>query len=47
MPPLISSIALAREYQFEADLSAQIAAFGASIALVTVPLWGTALEYLT
>lgn len=47
MPPLISSIALAREYQFETELSAQIAAFGASIALVTVPLWGTALEYLT
>jgi predicted permease len=47
MPPLISSIALAREYQLEAELSAEIAAFGASIALVTVPLWGTALEYLT
>jgi len=46
MPPLISSIALAREYQFEAELSAQMAAFGASIALVTVPLWGIALGYL-
>lgn len=47
MPPLISSIALAREYQLEADLSAQIAAFGASIALVTVPLWGMVLEQLS
>ena len=46
MPPLISSIALAREYQLEAELSAEIAAFGASLALVTVPLWGTALELL-
>jgi predicted permease len=46
MPPLISSIAVARQYHLEADLSAQIAAFGASIALFTVPLWGTALEYL-
>lgn len=46
MPPLISSIALAREYDLEADLSAEIAALGASIALVTVPLWGTALELL-
>lgn len=46
MPPLISSIALAREYEFEADLSAEIAAFGASLALVTVPLWSTALELL-
>ncbi|MGH6623547.1 MAG: AEC family transporter [Burkholderiaceae bacterium] len=47
MPPLISSIALAREYELEADLSAQIAAFGASIALVTVPAWGAVLEYLS
>ena len=46
MPPLISSIALAREYEFEVELSAEMAAFGASIALVTVPLWGVALELL-
>ena len=46
MPPLISSIALAREYGFETELSAEIAAFGASLALVTVPLWGVALELL-
>ncbi len=46
MPPLLSSIALAREYEFEAELSAEIAAFGASIALVTVPLWGVALAHL-
>ena len=43
MPPLISAIAVAREYELEADLSAEIAAFGASAALVTVPLWGTTL----
>lgn len=47
MPPLISAIAVAREYELEADLSAEIAAFGASVALVTVPLWGMALEYVT
>lgn len=46
MPPLISSIALAREYELEAELTAEIAAFGASIALVTVPLWGLALNSL-
>ena len=46
MPPLISSIAMAREYNLEAELSAQIAAFGASLALVTVPLWGAALELM-
>jgi predicted permease len=47
MPPLISSIAVAREYGFEPELTAQIAAFGASLALVTVPLWGTALDALS
>jgi len=47
MPPLISSIALAREYGLESELTAEMAAFGASLALVTVPLWGVALEYLT
>ena len=47
MPPLISAIAVAREYELEADLSGEIAAFGASAALVTVPLWATALEYLS
>jgi malate permease and related proteins len=46
MPPLISSIALAREYEFEVELTGEIAAFGASLALVTVPLWGAALELL-
>ena len=46
MPPLISSIAMAREYNLEVELSAQIAAFGASLALVTVPLWGAALELM-
>jgi hypothetical protein len=39
--------AIAREYEFETELSAELAAFGASLALVTVPLWGTALELLT
>lgn len=29
------------------SLSAEITAFGASLALVTVPVWGTALEYLS
>jgi len=46
MPPLITSIAVAREYQLEAELSAEIAALGASVALITVPLWGMTLEYL-
>lgn len=46
MPPLISSIALAREYELEVELTGEIAAFGASLALVTVPLWGAALELL-
>ena len=41
------AIAVAREYELEADLSAEITAFGASAALVTVPLWGNALEYLS
>ena len=44
MPPLLSSVAIAREYQFEAELSGELAAFGASIALITMPLWGMALE---
>ncbi|HKO67373.1 MAG TPA: AEC family transporter [Burkholderiaceae bacterium] len=46
MPPLVSSIALAREYGLESELTAEMAAFGASLALVTVPLWGIALEYV-
>lgn len=47
MPPLVSSIAVAREYQLEPELTAQIAALGASLALVTIPFWGAALEILT
>lgn len=46
-PPLISAVAVAREYELEPELSAQTAAFGATLALVTLPLWGAALEYLS
>ena len=44
MPPLISAVAVAREYGFEPELSAQMAAIGASLALITVPLWGVVVE---
>jgi predicted permease len=47
MPPLVSSIAVAREYRLEPELTAQITALGASLALVTVPFWGLAIEHLT
>jgi predicted permease len=46
MPPLISAVAIAREYDLEPELSAQTAALGSSLALITVPLWGLSLEYL-
>lgn len=44
MPPLVSAVALAREFGMEHDLSARMAALGAALALVTVPVWGMALE---
>lgn len=44
MPPLVSAVALARELGMEHDLSARMAAVGAALALMTVPVWGFALE---
>jgi len=46
MPPLVSAVALAREFGMEHDLSARMAALGAALALMTVPVWGMTLEYL-
>jgi predicted permease len=45
MPPLISAVAMAREYNLEPELSAQTGALGSSFALITVPLWGALLDY--
>lgn len=46
MPPLVSAVALAREFGMEHDLSARMAAVGAALALMTVPVWGMALDHL-
>jgi hypothetical protein len=46
MPPLVSAVALSREFGMEHDLSARMAALGAALALMTVPAWGMVLQRL-
>lgn len=45
MPPPISAVAVAREYSLDPELSAQMTGLGSALALMTVPLWGLALDY--